>query len=373
MRARTRSSSRRANGHVLGEDGEADRQHHQARAREHEQEAARRGRPRLPAMMRPRRNSRCALRLLDGLLPATALELGLDRGLPRTPRGARGHPALVRLTGHGRAALVVGGHRTGSTLSARNRATRSSMGGWVVNHFVAPPTRLAWFDGRPAPGRGRAALGATAERVHDVGAGLRRHHVGGGAGGGGVELQQRPGQRLGVAHELGPGPVGLELPRAGERHLEQAGGDRGGEGDGDHGHRARPVVVVAPAEHAGPHRHVGGEADRGGDGRGDRADQDVAVADVADLVGDHAHELVAVAHGDQAGGDRHDRVLGVAAGGEGVGLGRVDEVHPRLGDAGATGDLADGQVQLGGLGLRDRHRAGGPHGERVALPVGDSR
>ncbi len=100
---------------------------------------------------------------------------------------------------------------------------------------------------------------------------------------------ERPGQRLAGAEQLGGAPVGVELPAAGDGHLEQAGRERGQDRGGDEqDDGAGAVVVVAAAEHRAPHRHVGDEGDGGGDRGGDRADQDVAVLHVHQLVGQHA-------------------------------------------------------------------------------------
>ena len=115
---------------VLGEDGEADRQHHQARAREHEQAEPGEA-DHAAGDDAAEAEQQVALRLLDGLLPATRLELGLDRRLPRTPRGGRGSGARAcspGTAGPRSSSAVTGRGRPGAPAAGR-RAPRSA-GGW---------------------------------------------------------------------------------------------------------------------------------------------------------------------------------------------------------------------------------------------------
>ena len=146
----------------------------------------------------------------------------------------------------------------------RRRRTRSSIGGWVLKRFAS------------------ALPAAAGERLDDVEAlgrlvDLHRDRLAAL-----LEPQQRRGEALGVAADLGAGRVGRVLALAGDRELDDRRGDRGEQDQRQRGDQAQRALVVA----AEPQQHVAEVGDRAADRRGDRLDQRVAVADVGELVGD---------------------------------------------------------------------------------------
>ena len=98
----------------------------------------------------------------------------------------------------------------------------------------------------------------------------------------------------------------------------------------------------------------------------------VVVANVGHSVRHHPLELLAVEQLEEAGGDRHRAVFGVAAGGEGVGCGRVDHVDVGGGHAGADGHRFGDVDQVAVL-LEGRLTGAGRHQrDLVAEPVSDA-
>jgi hypothetical protein len=173
--------------------------------------------------------------------------------------------------------------------------------------------------------------------------GLGRRH--GNAAGVGVDLHQRVGQGVRVAGDLGAAAVGLELARAGDRHLDQAGGQGRQQGHGDGGDRVggRPFSSRPPKNIA------------------KLASAEIAPAMVAEIVEIRMSRCFtwasswaitprssrATEHLQDAGGGRHGGVLGVAAGGEGVGLVFVDDVDLGHRQLGPPGQLAHHVVEVG--------------------------
>ena len=116
---------------------------------------------------------------------------------------------------------------------------RSSVGGWSENRFLndtfIPASGLTMYMGRhlPADLRHRDLLGA------------------------GLQLGQGPGQRLAVADEAGAGAVGLVLPAAGQRQLQQRGRQRGQDDQGQHLEDVLALVVARPRRTGRPRRPSG--------------------------------------------------------------------------------------------------------------------
>jgi hypothetical protein len=212
---------------------------------------------------------------------------------------------------------------------------------------------------------------AAGERVDDEGGGVGRVDVHRDALRVALDLLECSGQRLGIAEEIGAPTVGLELPRPGERHLDQPGRDGGEDG---HGQRADevPVVVVAAAapEDGAEHRDAGDERDRHRDGGGHRRDEDVAVLHVCHLVREDAAYFVLVEHLHQPLGHGDDRVVRVATGGERVGLRGRAHVEPGHRHVGALREVVHDGVEPRRFLLSDRDGAGRHHRELVAEPVG---
>ena len=183
---------------------------------------------------------------------------------------------------------------------------------------------------------------------------------------------QGTGQGQGLAADAGAGLVGQVLTRAGDGHLDDAGGDGGQDGQQERGDGvgAAFLVIAAAAEDGGELHEVGDADDDRGQHTGDGLDQDVTVGDVADLVGDDAAQLFGAEDAHDAVGDGHHTVLGVAAGGEGVGRVFGDDTDAGLGDAGIGGKLGHHAVQHGGFVFGQL--AGLVHGEHdlVRIPVG---
>ena len=137
--------------------------------------------------------------------------------------------------------------------------------------------------------------GPAAQRVDDVGRRLGRVDVRRDALGTGLELLERPGQRLAGAQQPGGRRVRLVLAAAADRRLDQRRGDRapGSASAAPTNGLLSPSSERPPPPKISAQRAMrGDERDAHGDRRGDRADEDVAVAHVGELVGEHALDLV---------------------------------------------------------------------------------
>ena len=226
---------------------------------------------------------------------------------------------------------------------------RSAIGGWVENIADIPPGR-----------NGLAII--SADVVCSSGSG--------GSGSGlrpGLDLAQRAGQRQRVAGDLSAAGVGLVLPRAADRHLDQRGGQRAEQHD-EQGADRIAASGVAPAHRDQP-GELRDEHHHAGQGRGHRRDQDVAVVDVGELMAEDA--LAARARRGSAGSPRCStpRRARVAAGGERVGRHRRRDVEPGHRLTGALREARHNAVQRGLHPLVDGVGAHRPQREPVAVEV----
>ena len=161
-----------------------------------------------------------------------------------------------------------------------------------------------------------------------------------------VDFLQRVGERTGIARYFSATTVGFEFTGARDRHLDQAGRQRGEDRDRDGRQRIDwPAILVATTE---KHGKVGQGRNRTGQSRRNRRGQDVAVFDVGELVRHHTAQLTLAEHLQNAVGCGDRRVLGVASGGEGIGLRFVNDVDARHRQAGSPSQIADDVVQIGG-------------------------
>ena len=215
--------------------------------------------------------------------------------------------------------------------------------GWPLAGLTAHLLQAcdAFFQRRVRAEQVGHAAAAEAEQRRDdehlLGAGVAVLH--GDLSAGHAQLVQGTGQGQGLAADAGAGLVGQVLTRAGDGHLDDAGGDGGQDGQQERGDGvgAAFLVIAAAAEDGGELHEVGDADDDRGQHTGDGLDQDVTVGDVADLVGDDAAQLFGAEDAHDAVGDGHHTVLGVAAGGEGVGRVFGDDTDAGLGDAGIGG------------------------------------
>ena len=137
--------------------------------------------------------------------------------------------------------------------------------------------------------RRQALLGERVDRVERLG---RRARLEGHELARLVEPEQRVGEPVRGAEQLGGGAVGLELPLRREEEVLRRGRDR-------REHEQQRALDEA-ADAAALDERGAGEHDRGGD-------QHVAVADVRELVREHALELGRGADRDEAARDRERR------------------------------------------------------------------
>jgi len=161
---------------------------------------------------------------------------------------------------------------------------------------------------------------------------------------------------------------------AGDRHLDQHGGD-----GGDDRHRQRtdesatPLVVVAPsrAQDRSPLEHASQHGYGAGKGGGDGGDKDIPVADMGELVGHYPLKLIRGKDAQNPVGGGYCSVGGISPGGEGVGaLGR-DDVDPRHGEAGLQRKPAHHAVKGGMVVLADFAGAVHLEDDLVGKPVGE--
>ena len=141
------------------------------------------------------------------------------------------------------------------------------------------------------------------DNEHLLGAGVAVLH--GDLSAGHAQLVQGTGQGQGLAADAGAGLVGQVLTRAGDGHLDDAGGDGGQDGQQERGDGvgAAFLVIAAAAEDGGELHEVGDADDDRGQHTSDGLDQDVTVGDVADLVGDDAAQLFGAEDAHDAVGD----------------------------------------------------------------------
>src|SRR5918996_3263902 len=150
--------------------------------------------------------------------------------------------------------------------------------------------------------------------------------------------------RIGIGKELAPARNG-ELEELCEQRREQQQHQPEYRNDPTQSSSAAPVAVASPP----PHRTKEPVAQK--NNHTDESYREchyerVAILDVRQLVSDHTLELVARELSEKSGGDGDGGVLGIAAGGERVGGRVVDDVDPRLGDAGRNAESFDDVVEL---------------------------
>ena len=188
----------------------------------------------------------------------------------------------------------------------------------------------------------------------------------------GVDLLQGGGKRRRVAGDFGAARIGFVLAATADRHLDEGGGHRREDHDGDDADEAAGAFAVIAAEEEGK---VGKCGDGAGDGGGDRHGQRVAVLHVRKLVAHDGADLAAVEHGEKARGGGDGGVGRVAAGGEGVGLVALDDGDLGHGQAGALGHVAHviGIGAHAGIGMvwSDFLRAVHREHDLVGVPVAD--
>ena len=229
---------------------------------------------------------------------------------------------------------------------ASSRATRSAVGGWVLNSLLITP---------PVCG----------ERIDLGERGYRRRHVHGDLVREVVQPDEGVGQRHGPAQDQGAHPIRLELPLAGDGELNQHRADRSQQDQRQLGERMSTFVVLAAAEH----QQVGKVAERPGDARGHGGNEHVPVLDVGQLVGNDALQLGLRHVLEDAGRYRHHRVLGIAAGGKGIGLLVRRHRDGRHGKSGLLAKAVDHGIELrrllGGHDVRPVHLEHQAVGEEV--------
>ena len=225
---------------------------------------------------------------------------------------------------------------------ASSRATRSAVGGWVLNSLAIPPPCAAsgftWASG--------AAAGATCIGIRRAIASSRTSAWASGIGRPRIWAPTRSASNSrwrDTAIWISIAPIGAQ----------QEQGDLG---------EGMAALVVAPAAEE---EQVGQVAERAGDARRHGGDQHVAVLDVRQLVRDHAFQLLRRHVLEDARGDRDDRLLRAAPGGEGVGLLVRRHRHDRHRQPGPLPQAIHHPVQLRGLGLGDH--VGAVHPEHQAV------
>ena len=90
---------------------------------------------------------------------------------------------------------------------------------------------------------------------------------------------------------------------------------------------------------------------------------------MAEFMGHDAGHFFAAEHREQAGGRGHGGVLRIAAGGEGVGSVRIDQVDARHRQAGALCKLGDEAIELRRAAFINFTRIVHPQDDTVGIPV----
>ena len=119
------------------------------------------------------------------------------------------------------------------------------------------------------------------------------------AAGGLVDAGEGGGEPCRVPDDLGADAVGVVLARAGDRHLNEHGGERREDRGRDYAEDV--AAAVAAAEQHRELEHVGHHGDRAADRRRDGHDEGVAVPDMGEFVRHNGRHLLAREHFEQAG------------------------------------------------------------------------
>ena len=190
------------------------------------------------------------------------------------------------------------------------------------------------------------------------------------------QLFQGPGQGVRVTAVVRAGGVGLKLPRPGNGHSDDGGGNRHYDSQDEQadGVAAAVVLIVAvaaeAAENSGDLRHKCQHRYGAGNGGNHRHNQSVPVAHMSHFVRHHAGQFLAGQDAADAGGHGDGSVFGAAPGSKGVGGIGVNFVHFGHRHIGQPRLLRNQLVKLRVI-IR-RNRLGVRHAESdfVAEPVG---
>ena len=230
------------------------------------------------------------------------------------------------------------------------RATRSSIGGWVLNSFATRPPRSGLTMNMWAVA-GLAFMGMRLDAASS--------------------LRSAEASHIGFPHKRAPVASAWYSRGTRDRHLDQHRGDRGDDHHRDQPHDAAPVVVVAStaAENHSPLGHVRQQADRTRNRGRYGTDQDVAVAHVREFVGHDPGQLFTAEKTQDPCRRGDGRVVRISSCGERVRGVVGNDINLRHGHVRPHRQVSNDVIELGGLLLGGFLRAVHLQDDLVAEPV----